>query len=154
MKATNALLKQAATDEPEQDPMQKMHNEIAGVLFYGGRVRDYKGYFPGGRGAETLDRSLLIPAVKSLLTNPNGGARSTVSGLYSYLGEEELEQLYGDIYRATKNKAPSGVMFAGGVRANGTILLEADEDEEFTGVMLDPEMVTATRSLFNTVPNS
>ena len=65
----------------------------------------------------------MIPAVKSLLTNPNGAARSTVSGLYSYLTEEDLEQLYGDIYRAAKNKAPSGVMFSGGVRANGTIVL-------------------------------
>jgi len=130
VKATNALLKQAAIDEPEQDPMHKLHNAIAGILFYGGRVRDYKGYYPDGQGIDTLDRSLLIPAVKSLLTNPNGAARSAVSNVYTHLKEDDLEQLYGDIYRAAKNKAPSGVMFSGGVRANGTILLARNRFKE------------------------
>jgi hypothetical protein len=130
LKATNALLKQAATYEPEQDPMRKLHNEIAGILFYGGRVRSYRGYFPGGKGTETLDRSLLIPAIRSLLKNPNGAARTAVSGLYSHLKEKDLEQLWGDIYDATRNKAPSGVMFAGGARANGTIVLAQNRFEE------------------------
>lgn len=137
VEATNALLKQAATDEPEQDPMHKLHNEIAGILFYSGNVKDYQGYFPGGRGAETLDRDLLIPAVKSLLTNPNGAARSTVSTLYNHLSDEDLEQLYGDIYRAAKNKAPSGVMFSGGVRANGTIVLAQKKFKEGLPLALD-----------------
>jgi predicted amidohydrolase len=36
---------------------------------------------------------------------------------------------------------------------DGTILLEAGEDEEFKGTMLDPEMTIAARSLFSSVPN-
>jgi hypothetical protein len=137
VKATNALLKQAATAEPGQDPMRKLHNEIASILFFGGRTKDYQGYFPDGKGVETLDRSLLIPAVKSLLTNPNGAARSAVSTLYTRLQEEDLEQLYGDIYYAAKNKAPSGVMFSGGVRANGTILLAQKRFKEGIPLALD-----------------
>jgi len=137
MGATNALLKQAATYEPKQDPMRKLHNEIAGILFYGGRVRDYQGYYPGGKGTETLDRSLLIPAMKSWLINPNGAARSTVSALYAHLKEKDLEPLWGDIYYATKNKAPSGVMFAGAARANGTILLAENRFKEGLPLALD-----------------
>ena len=41
-----------------------------------------------------------------------------------------MEQLYGDIYLAAKNRAPSGVMFSGGVRANGTILLARNRFKE------------------------
>ena len=137
VQATNALLKQAATDEPVQDPMHKLHYAIAGILFSSSRTADYKGYFPDGQGIETLDRSLLIPAVKSLLTNPNGGARSTTSSVYSHLKEEDLEQLYGDIYRAAKNKAPSGVMFSGGVRHNGMLLLSRKKFQEAFPLALD-----------------
>jgi len=135
--ATDALLKQAAIYEPEQDPMRKLHSHIAGILFYSGRVRDYKGYFPGGKGIETLDRSLLIPAVKSWLKNPNGGARSEVSSIYPHLKEADLERLWGDIYHATKEKAPSGVMFAGAARANGTIVLAQNGFKEGLPLALD-----------------
>jgi len=38
------------------------------------------------------------------------------------------------------------------VAPDGSILLEAGEDEEFRGQMLDPEMVSAARSLFSSVP--
>jgi hypothetical protein len=68
--------------------------------------------------------------VESLLKNPNGAARSQVSTLYGHLKEGDLEQLWSNIYHATKNKAPSGVMFAGGVRANGTIVLAQNRFEE------------------------
>ena len=137
VKATNALLKQAATVEPEQDPMRKLHNEISGILFFGGRTKDYKGYYPNGQGIETLDRSLLIPAIKSLLTNPNGAARSAASTVYTHLKEQDLKQLYGDIYLAAKNKAPSGVMFSGGVRANGVKLLARERFKEGLPLALD-----------------
>lgn len=59
-KATPAILKLAATYEPELDPYRKLQNEIASLLFYGGNVRDYKGYFPQEKGNEKLDRPLLI----------------------------------------------------------------------------------------------
>ncbi len=38
------------------------------------------------------------------------------------------------------------------VGPDGSILLEAGEDEDFSGTMLDPDMISASRSLFNTVP--
>jgi len=39
------------------------------------------------------------------------------------------------------------------VGPDGTILLEAGEDEEFKGIMLNLESVSAARSLFSTIPN-
>jgi hypothetical protein len=40
------------------------------------------------------------------------------------------------------------------VAPDGSILLEAGEGEEYKGIVLDPEMVTAARSLFSTVPTT
>jgi len=40
------------------------------------------------------------------------------------------------------------------VAPDGTILLEAGEEEECRGIMLDPEMVTGARSLFSTAPTT
>ena len=39
--------------------------------------------------------------------------------MYDKLNESDLKQLWGDIYYVSKNQAPSGVMFATGVRTNG-----------------------------------
>ena len=122
-KATNSLLKLASTYEPERDPRRKLQKEIANLLFYGGRVQDHQGYFPGGRGSEELDRALLIAAMKSWLINPNGAARSDASQVFDDLSEEELKEVWGDVYHATKYPAPSGVMFSGGVRYNGIKLM-------------------------------
>jgi len=40
------------------------------------------------------------------------------------------------------------------VAPDGSILQEAGEGEEYKGIVLDPEMVTAARSLFSTVPTT
>lgn len=129
-KAIPALLKQAAIYEPQKDPMRKLHDVIASTLFYGGGVADFTGCLPNGSGVEKLDRSLLIPAVKSLLRNPNGATRTAVGSVFSRLTEADLQQLWGDIYYATKYQAPSGSMFAGGVRGGGLKLMARNGIEE------------------------
>jgi hypothetical protein len=100
-----------------------LHNEIARLLFASSRTGDFTGYYPEGKGIESLDRALLIPAIKSILENPNGAARSTVSSVYDNLTKEDLKLLWGDIYYSVKYPAPSGVMFAGGVRVDGVKLM-------------------------------
>jgi len=129
-KAIPALLKQAATYEPEKDPLRKLQNVTASTLFYGGSTANFTGCLPNGEGVAKLDRDLLIPAVKSLLINPNGGARTTVSVVFPNLTEEDLKQLWGDIYYATKYQAPSGSMAAGGVRGRGLALMADKGIEE------------------------
>ncbi len=117
--------------------MRKLHNVIAATLFYGGGTAPFTGCLPGGKGIEKLDRELFIPAVKSLLINPNGGARSTASAVFRHLTAEDLEQLWGDIYYATKYQAPSGSMFAGGVRGNGLALMANKDIKEGIPVGID-----------------
>ncbi len=129
-KATPTLLKLAAVDDREQDATRKLTRQIASVLFYGGNVRSYTGYFPKGKGLEKADKSLLLPALKDMLSNPNGGARSEASAVYSHLNPEDLEQLWGDVYRAATEHAPSGVMFANGVLANSVTLIAKNRFKE------------------------
>jgi hypothetical protein len=61
--------------------------------------------------------------MKSWLINPNGAARSDASQVFDYLSEDELKQVWGDVYHATRYPAPSGVMFSGGVRYKGIRLM-------------------------------
>ena len=136
-KAIPALLKQAAVYEPEKDPLRKLHVVIANTLFYGGTVRGYKGLLPKGKGVENVDPAILIPAIKSLLINPNGSARTNVSCVFKRLTKDELKQVWGDIYYATKYQAPSGSMVAGGVRGNGLALMAEDGIKEGIPVGVD-----------------
>jgi len=123
-RAGPALLKQATIYEPELDPMRKLHNEISYVLF------QKRAYFPGGAGAEKLDRSLLFSALKSLLSNPNGYARSHGSTILSYMSKDDLEKLWGDLYYAAKIPAPSGVMGSGGAVKRSLRLLSENRFKE------------------------
>jgi hypothetical protein len=46
------------------------------------------------------------------------------------LNEEDRQQLWADIYRATRDIAPSGIMFADGVRKSGLKLMMEQKVEE------------------------
>ncbi len=137
MKATPALLKLAAVHDEEQDPMHKLSAQIASVILQAGQVSDVRGFYPGGKGTDKLDRALLIPALKAWLLNTNGGARTVASSIYPYLSEKDLEQLWPVIYVTSKVPAPSNVMFSGGVMANGNILLAKHGFKEGLTTSLD-----------------
>jgi hypothetical protein len=136
-KVIPALLKLATTYEPKLDPGRKLQSEIAEALFSNSGIANYIGYMPGGKGVDKVNSEYLIPAIKSMLTNPNGRARSTVSGCYAYLSPEQLKALWGDVYYATKYPAPSGEMFANGVRANGMNLMVKHSVKEGIPVGVD-----------------
>lgn len=70
-----------------------------------------------------LDSDTRVNLVRSLLTVQDGRARSRVGNLYAKLGEQELTQLWGAIFQATQERAPSGTMFADGIRAKGIGLM-------------------------------
>jgi hypothetical protein len=61
--------------------------------------------------------------IKSLFTNPNGAARDGGSDMCGILKEEDLAGLWGDIYKAAREQAPSGDQFAGGVHKGNLELL-------------------------------
>ena len=128
-RAIPALLKRAALRQPERDPQRKLDLAVAGAL--------RNGLFRNADMMKSADRSALIPAIKNLLVTPNGRARSLTSSCFKHLSEADLEQLWGDIYYAAKYQAPSGSMFAGGVRAAGLNLMVERRVQEGIAVGVD-----------------
>jgi len=80
----------------------------------------------GGMLARSLggvDRKLLYAAVKAGLRNEDGRARGAIGSVYKNLTYEELEPLLPAIYQAVVEPAPSGIMFADGIRLSGLEIL-------------------------------
>jgi hypothetical protein len=64
------------------------------------------------------------------LKNEDGRARTDVSNIYDKLSYDELKPLLPAIYEATHVPAPSGEMFADGVRLKGLEILAKHRIEE------------------------
>jgi HEAT repeat protein len=87
--------------------------------------------FPGKRTprsilAESLDgvdRTLLYPAIESLLQNEDPIVRGSLAKSYQKLSDEDLVRLLPAIVKAIEKPAPSNEMFADGVRLAGLDLL-------------------------------
>ncbi len=76
--------------------------------------------------AESLDgvnRELLYPAIKAVLENQDGTTRSSLQRIYPHLDERDIAALLPFIVKAVKEPAPSGEMFADGIRLAGVDLL-------------------------------
>ncbi len=74
---------------------------------------------------EGVDRALLNKAVAAGLRNEDGRARSSIASVYKLLSFEEIEPLLPAILDATAKPAPSGEMFADGIRLAGLEILAA-----------------------------
>ncbi|MBT8038578.1 MAG: acetylesterase [Verrucomicrobiae bacterium] len=72
---------------------------------------------------EGVDRELLRKAVIAGLQNQDGRSRSTIGRIYNQLSYEELRPLLPAIRDAIAKPAPSGIMFADGIRMQGLNLL-------------------------------
>lgn len=70
-----------------------------------------------------VDRDQLRAAIASGLQNQDGHARSNVSEIYRRLSYDEIKPLLPAVYEAILQPAPSGEMFADGVRLNGLKVL-------------------------------
>lgn len=70
-----------------------------------------------------LARATRVQMIRALLQVQDGRARGEVGSLYAMLDAEDLVLLWGPIYQATKERAPSGTMFADGIRARGIDLM-------------------------------
>lgn len=79
---------------------------------------------------EGVDRDKLRTAIARGLENQDGHARSKVSRIYERLTFEEIEPLLPAIRDAIVKPAPSGEMFADGVRIAGLKLLAAHHVED------------------------
>jgi hypothetical protein len=90
-----------------------------------------------------VDRELLYPAIKSLLQNQDGRARGELSPIYGKLTDRDIAVLLPDVIQAVSKMAPSGEMFADGIRLAGLDLLSRLGIRE--GMALCVEVIDASR---------
>ena len=83
-----------------------------------------------GRSLDEVDQRLLYAAVKSGLQNEDGRARGSIGSVYRNLSYEGVEPLLPAIYQAVIEPAPSGIMFADGIRLSGLEILAQHRIEE------------------------
>ena len=110
------VLKMFAQHDIESDPRGMQQRYLSFALFNG----------RGGmlsRSLEGVDRELLYTAVRSGLQNDDGRARGAFGSVYKNLTYEEIEPLLPAIYQAVAEPAPSGIMFADGIRLSGLEIL-------------------------------
>lgn len=70
-----------------------------------------------------VDRELLYPAIKSVLHNQDGRTRGELAPIYGKLTDHDIAILLPDVIQAVQKMAPSGEMFADGIRLAGLDLL-------------------------------
>jgi len=77
-----------------------------------------------------VDQDLLRKAVVAGLQNQDGRARGEISGIYPQLSYEQIKPLLPAILQAIIEPAPSGEMFADGIRLEGLRILAKYHIEE------------------------
>ena len=90
-----------------------------------------------GRSLEGVDRESLYAAVRAGLRNEDGRARGSIGSVYKNLTYEEIEPLLPAIYQAVIEPAPSGIMFADGIRLSGLEILAKHRIQEGLPLCLD-----------------
>ncbi|MFK7851493.1 MAG: DUF6288 domain-containing protein [Akkermansiaceae bacterium] len=114
--AATDLLKMLAREPGPEDPRAMEQRYLTFALFNrrGGLLSD---------SLEGVDRKLLKAAVHAGLRNQDGRARSAFLNVYANLPKEDLKELLPEIHYAALNPAPSGIMFADGIRVEGLNIL-------------------------------
>ncbi len=113
MEAVPDLLEMLAKEPTSTDP-RAMEQRYLSFAVFGQMLK---------RSLEGVDREQLRKAVAAGLRNQDGRARGTVGGIYRMLSYDEIKPLLPAIREAIVTPAPSGIMFASGVRVAGLDLL-------------------------------
>ncbi|MCP4454591.1 MAG: acetylesterase [Planctomycetes bacterium] len=126
-RAVPEMLKLAVRRD-EQDPRQFTQRFLAFTLFYPGGALGNAGLV--SRDLKGVDLGLLYPAVRIMLLNDDGRARSAVGSVYKNLTIEQLAPLLPEILAAIEVPCPSGIMFSSGIRLQGLDLLAKNKIKE------------------------
>ncbi|MBC8871612.1 MAG: HEAT repeat domain-containing protein [Planctomycetes bacterium] len=128
------MLVRLTKSDPKNDPRNMEQRYLCFALFNqrGGLL---------GRSLEGVDRESLYAAVRAGLCNEDGRARGSIGSVYRNLSYEEIEPLLPAICHAVVEPAPSGIMFADGIRLEGLRLLAKHRVKEGIGAC-----VTYTRT--------
>ena len=121
--AVGKLLERFVKTDSKKDPRKMEQRYLCFSLFNkrGGLL---------GRSLEGVDRKLLIEVVRHGLKNEDGRARGCFGLVYKNLTFDEIKPLLPDIYQAIVKPAPSGIMFASGIRLAGLELLSKNKIKE------------------------
>ncbi|MCB1235173.1 MAG: HEAT repeat domain-containing protein, partial [Verrucomicrobiae bacterium] len=130
MPAVPDLLALLATGPSDADPRGMQQRYLCFALF---DRRD--GLLK--RSLEGVDREALFAAVRAGLRNEDGRARGVIGSVYQQLSFEEIEPLLPAIRQAVIDPAPSGIMFADGIRLSGLEVLARHRIEEGMTLCLD-----------------
>ena len=122
MQTVPQLLELLAQVDLENDPRGMQQRYLSFALF----ERD--GML--GRSLEGVDREALYNAVRAGLKNQDGRARGSIGSVYRQLSLGEILPLLPAIHEAIIQPAPSGEMFADGIRVEGLRLLAEHHIEE------------------------
>ena len=117
------LLAMLAGEKPKGDPRGMQQRYLCFALF-----ERRNGLL--GKSLEGVDREALYAAVRAGLLNEDGRARGSLGTVYGNLTFEEIEPLLPAIHRAVIEPAPSGIMFADGIRTSGLEILAKHRIEE------------------------
>lgn len=105
------LLELLAEVDTPNDPRGMQQRYLTFALFNG------RGMLSGS--LEGIDREALYKAVRAGLKNQDGRARSSLTSVYRNLSAQDIKPLLPAIHRAILEPAPSGEMFADGIRVEG-----------------------------------
>jgi hypothetical protein len=123
MPAVPELLEMIARSPAKDDPRGMEQRFLCFALFNG------RGGLLG-RSLDGVDRDLLRKAVVAGLKNEDGRARGVFGGVYQNLSFKEIQPLLPAIHEAIITPAPSGEMFADGIRLAGLDLLARNHIKE------------------------
>lgn len=115
MECVPKLLQLLAQVDLQNDPRGMQQRYLSFALFDRGGML--------GRSLEGVDRDALYNAVRAGLKNQDGRARGSIGSIYRKLSLDEIRPLLPAIYEAIIEPAPSGEMFADGIRVEGLQLL-------------------------------
>lgn len=116
------ILDRIARTPEKDDPRAMEQRYLCGAVF--------EKMLGDAKNLEGVDREKLRTAIARGLQNQDGHARGKVSRIYERLGFEEIKPLLPAVFDAIVKPAPSGEMFADGVRLAGLKLFAAHHIEE------------------------
>jgi hypothetical protein len=111
------LLELLAEVDPERDPRGMQQRYLTFALF----DRGFGGLL--SRSLEGVPPDALQRAVRAGLRNQDGRARSSLGSVYRNLSGDAIAPLLPAILQAVQEPAPSGEMFADGIRVEGLQVL-------------------------------
>ncbi len=122
---------------PTPDDPRGMEQRHISMAIFGRMLKD---------SIDGLDRELLYKAIRAGLQNDDGRARGVISSMYRKLSDQEIKPLLPVIYQAVVVPAPSGEMFADGVRLEGLRILAEHHIHEGIQASVD---YARTQNLWN-----